>query len=162
MMDGLWHKCRLRIFVGVAQVTSKQSTFLWLQGQHRLALAAMGSNGIAVIELAIVLRQCTAILKLNATIFYIAHLHQFAIGGPEIRIPAIACQQQAIPRCNFYTLLFMYRERSRLRGSEGSLFATSITSYQHIGSGLTDSKSLMFIRRHAGCGSVEGYRMKKD
>ena len=64
---------------------------------HGLALAAMRSNCITVVELAIIHRQRTAIFELNAPAVHVADLHQFAIRGAEVRIPAIACKQEPVP-----------------------------------------------------------------
>ena len=55
----------------------------------------MGRDRIAMVELAIVRRQCPVILELNASVLHSSHLHQFTIRRAKVGIPAIACEQAA-------------------------------------------------------------------
>ena len=77
---------------------------------HRLSLAAMRGDSIAVIELVIIGRQRPAIFKVNAATIDIAHFHQFAIGGLEVRSAAIARQQQLVAGSHLDLLAFMHRK----------------------------------------------------
>ena len=60
---------------------------------HSFALAPMRSDSVTMIERAVVRRNGTAILQLNAFPFDTMDFDQFSIGGTEFSIPAIAGQQ---------------------------------------------------------------------
>ena len=86
----------------------------------------MRRDRVTVIELAVVLGNRAAIFKLNTAAFHAVHFHQFAIGGAEIGILAIAGQKQLIPGSNINCLLLMNGKRARLCRGEGFLFAACI------------------------------------
>ena len=77
---------------------------------HRLSLAAMRGDGIAVIELVVIGGQRPAIFKVNAAAIDIMHFYQFAVGGSEARTAAIARQQQLVAWSHLDLLAFMHRK----------------------------------------------------
>ena len=79
-------------------------------GVNGLSLAAMCGNGIAMIELSVIRRQSSAVVKLNAASIDTAHFSQFSVRRAEIGLPAISSQQQPVSRGYFNLAALLHGE----------------------------------------------------
>ncbi len=88
----------------------------------------MGGNGVAVIELVIIRRQCATILKLNASPFDTTHRYQLTIRGAKTGISPIGRKHKPVAPSDVDGLPLMDGKGARLRRCEDSFLAACIAS----------------------------------
>ncbi len=109
----------------------------------------MGGNGVAVIELVIIRRQCATILKLNASPLDTTHRYQLAIRGAKTGISAIGRKHEPVARSHVNGLPLMDGKGARLCRCKAPLFATCIASDHRARVNPADSERLVFL--HTPC-----------
>src|SRR5215469_16962270 len=77
---------------------------------HGFALAAMGCDGIAMCELAIVGGNSSAIFQADRSLVHRFHLHQLSVRGAKIRISTVCSKHYAVAAGNFDGSAFVNRE----------------------------------------------------
>lgn len=117
-----------------------------------LPMAAMGSDGVAVVEVPIVRRQRAAILKAECVRIYSAHLHQFAIRGAEISIPRLPVSSSRSPGATSIDRCSWTEKESRLRWSECPFLAAHTAGYDCLRFHAANCQRFMLI--HSPCGPM--------